>query len=187
MSKTVVCRADQSHLLLIDIQEKLAGAMPASYLEKLLNNSQILLEAARELNIPAIHTEQYPKGLGHTHIDLQPALARFAAAIEKTCFSSCTADGMQNYIDDGRRSSWILLGMETHICVTQTCMDLLNNNKTVFIVADAVCSRHSLNYHIALSRMREAGAIITTTEAVLFEWLGDASHPQFRNLSRLIR
>ena len=94
---------------------------------------------------------------------------------------------MDKHLNDPTRQQIILTGMEAHICVLQTTMQLLEQGKQVFVVEDGVCSREKRHFNNALARMRDAGAIITNRESVLFEWLGDASHPQFRDLSRLIR
>ena len=183
----LLCQANTSQLLIIDIQEKLAGAMPAQVLANILRSNQILISACKALAIPVLHSEQYPQGLGHTHAELQSALADQVPAIEKTCFSSCAASGMDKHLNDSTRQQIILTGMEAHICVLQTTMQLLEQGKQVFVVEDGVCSREKRHFNNALARMRDAGAIITNRESVLFEWLGDASHPQFRDLSRLIR
>jgi len=185
MNPRALCHADQSQLLIVDIQEKLANVMPETILAQLLANTNILLQAAAELGIPVTHTEQYPQGLGTTHAAIQANLP--GSANVKTCFSSCGADGMGDVIADEIRGQWIIMGIEAHICVTQTCMDLLSQDKTVIIVADGICSRTKANYQNAIARMRQAGAIIANTESVLFEWLGDASHSQFKSLSKLVR
>ncbi len=185
MNTTSLCHAEQSQLLIVDVQERLANVMPETILAQLLANTNILLQAASELNIPITHTEQYPQGLGATHAAIQKNLD--GIPIVKTCFSSCGADGMDEIISDETREQWIIMGMEAHICVTQTCMDLLSQGKTVIIVADGICSRTKANFNNAIARMRQAGAIIANTESVLFEWLGDASHSQFKSLSKLVR
>ena len=183
----LLCHADTSQLLIIDIQEKLASAMHDKVLTNILRTNQILLQACAALSIPVIHTEQYPKGLGHTHADLQASLTQHPPALEKTCFSGCAASGIEKFLTDATRNQIILTGMETHICVLQTCIQLLDEGKQVFVVEDGVCSRDKRHFKNAIKRMRQAGAIITNRESVLFEWLGDASHPQFRELSKLIR
>lgn len=184
---TNLCQAQQSQLLIIDIQERLASAMPETVLASVLRNCQTLITAAARLDIPVNRTEQYPKGLGPTHPDLVNTTDNNVTVLEKTCFSSCGADGMEKVLSDNQRQQWIIVGMETHICVLQTCMELLEQNKTVVIVEDGVCSRTKSNFQNAIQRMRAAGAIIANTESVLFEWLRDASHPHFKELSRLIR
>jgi len=182
-----LAKAEHSQLLIIDIQERLANVMPDNILATVLRNSTTLIEAATKLSIPVIRTEQYPKGLGATRTELLAASNENTTVLEKTCFSSCGANGIESLLSNPERDQWIILGMEAHICVLQTCMELLEQNKTVFIVADGICSRNKQNFKNAIARMREAGAIITNTESVLFEWLRDASHPQFKELSRLIR
>ena len=184
MAAGALCHADHSQLLIVDVQERLAKVMPEKILAQVLANTNILLLAAKKLLVPVLHTEQYPQGLGGTHTAIR---ANFSEKpIVKTCFSSCGADAMADFIAADSREQWIIMGMEAHICVTQTCMDLLSLDKTVFIVADGVCSRTKANFNNAITRMRQAGAIITNTESVLFEWLGDASHNQFKTLSKLI-
>ena len=183
----LLCDASTSQLLIIDIQEKLASAMPEKVLANILRSNQILIQACKALAIPVLHTEQYPAGLGHTHAELQAVLADQTAAFEKTCFSSCAASGIDTQLNDASRNQVVITGMEAHICVLQTAMQLLAQGKQVFVVQDGVCSRDKTHFKNALARMKQAGAIITNRESVLFEWLGDASHPQFRELSRLIR
>jgi len=184
---TTLCKAEQSQLLLIDIQDRLASVMPEKHLARVINSSKILLTAAARLNVPIVRTEQYPKGLGPTHSEILANSPDNTTVLEKTCFSSCGASGMETLLNDTSREQLIILGMETHICVLQTCMELLEQNKTVVIIEDGVCSRSKYNFKNAIARMRAAGAIIANTESVLFEWLRDASHPHFKELSRLIR
>lgn len=183
----LLCHAATSQLLIIDIQEKLASAMKSKVLDDILRTNQILLHACHALGIPVLHTEQYPKGLGHTHKALKNLFEDQEAAFEKTCFSSCAASGIETHLANVSRKQIVITGMEAHICVLQTCMQLLERGSQVFIVQDGVCSRNKAHFKNAIKRMRQAGAIITNRESVLFEWLGDASHPQFRELSKLIR
>jgi len=185
MTAGSLCHADRSQLLVIDVQERLSNVMPDTVLAQLLVNTNILLQAATQLAIPVIHTEQYPQGLGPTHAAIRPNFS--VQPIVKTCFSSCAAEGMADLIADESRAQWIIMGMEAHICVTQTCMDLLSLGKTVFIVTDGICSRTKAHFNNAVARMRQAGAIIANTESVMFEWLGDANHSKFKALSKLVR
>ena len=153
---------------------------------KVLRTNQILLQAANALAIPVIHTEQYPKGLGHTHPEIKMYLGN-RQPLEKTCFSSCGATGFADASDGQSRQQYILTGMEAHICVMQTALELISQGRQVFVVQDGICSRDKTNFKNALHRLRQAGVIITNRESVLFEWLRDASHEQFRALSKLIR
>lgn len=174
-----------SHLLVIDVQTRLAKVM--SERDGLMRNCETLITAAKILSVPVTVTEQYPKALGNTEAALSEALPPLTTPVEKTCFSSCAAQDFDNYFTYSENSQAILCGIESHVCVLQTAMDLLNKNQQVFIVADAVASRSRDNKNIALNRMQQAGAIISSTESILFEWMKDAKHEQFKAISALIR
>jgi nicotinamidase-related amidase len=178
MSEPKLARAADSALVVIDIQERLAAAMPAR--DSVVRATGILLEAAGRLNVPVLITEQYPKGLGATVPDVAVKLPEGSTRIEKTCFSASGALVLT-------RPQVVLAGMEAHVCVLQTAVELAAAGREVFVVADAVCSRTEANYSNALARMSSAGIIITNTESVIFEWLRDAAHEHFRAISRLIR
>jgi len=167
-----------STLVLIDVQERLAAVMPDR--ESVLRSAGILLEAASRLKVPVVVTEQYPKGLGPTVPELAANLPSDATRVEKTAFSACGAMPIG-------RTQVVLAGMEAHVCVLQTALELAAAGREVFVVADAVCSRTQANYINALSRMHAAGVVVTNTESVVFEWLRDAAHEHFRALSKLIR
>jgi len=187
MATSLLCQAQLSQLLIIDIQERLAQTMDDDVLDKLVRNTNILVEAAATLEIPILRTEQYPKGLGPTLPDIAAKLPAGQTAYEKTCFSSCGAAGIETFLNDASRKQIIIAGMETHICVLQTAIELHQQGKQVFVVQDAVCSRRKKHFKNALARLQQAGIIISNVESVLFEWLHDASHPQFKTLSKLIR
>jgi nicotinamidase-related amidase len=181
-----LCRAEASQLLVVDVQPRLAAAMPDADRQRTLRNLGVLLEAAQALQVPVIATEQYPKGLGATE---PPIAARFPAAVRlftKTSFSCCGADGFLAGLAPGRPQV-VIGGMETHVCVLQTAFDLHARGLQVFVVGDAVCSRDPDNRQDALERLRQGGIAITSTESVVFEWLRDAAHPQFRTLSALLK
>ena len=182
MTTPLLCQSPLSQLLIIDIQERLARTMGEEVLAKLVRNTTILIEAARALSIPILRTEQYPKGLGPTLPEIVAILPANQTAIEKTCFSSCGAAGIEDGLNKTSRTQFVIAGMEAHICVLQSAIEL-----QVFVVEDAICSRTKQNYKNALARLRQAGVIISNTESVLFEWLKNASHPQFKSLSNLIR
>ncbi|MDH5570973.1 MAG: hydrolase [Gammaproteobacteria bacterium] len=185
MSPSQLVDVNNSILLIIDIQTRLCAAMPDSPREKMLTHTNILCEAATSLNIPVLYTEQYPKGLGHTENILLTSLGDIKP-IEKTCFSCCDADDFMFNLAQNKQKQVIICGMETHVCVLQTAMQLLDNGYSVFIVEDAVMSRHSLHHHNALSRMKKTDIIISNYESVLFEWLRDASHPAFKFLAKFL-
>ena len=182
-----ICHSEQSQLLIIDIQDRLAAAMPDKVIEKVINNNNILLQAANELDIPVIHSEQYPKGLGNTVAELTKNLAASNQVITKTQFSCSGSDEFNNLVLRNKRKQIIISGIETHVCVLQTALQLHAQGFLVYVVADAVCSRSKFNYKNALQRLRQAGIIITNVESVLFEWLRDAAHPKFKIVSKLIK
>ena len=182
----MLCEADQSVLLVIDIQQGLAKAMPDEVLQAMLKQTGKLLQTADLLNIPVVRTEQYPKGLGETVTEIKQHL-KMDTLLEKTRFSCCGAAGFTDAVKLNRRKQIILSGMESHVCVLQTAMELKIAGFDVFVVNDAVCSRHKHNHRNALQRMNQAGIIISNTESVMFEWLRDASHPQFKAIAKLLR
>jgi nicotinamidase-related amidase len=135
--------------------------------------------------VPVIVTEQYPQGLGET----LPEIKQYIGAnksIEKTAFSAASVPKFNQQLHRDQ-SQMIVAGMESHICVLQTALDLIKANKQVFVVEDAIISRNPMNKANAIARMRDAGCIITTTESVVFEWLANAQHSAFKAISQLIR
>ena len=186
MTTLSLCDANHSQLVVIDIQERLVAAMPSKPRQQTLSNAERLVQAAKTLQVPITHTEQYPKGLGATDKKLRSHLPDYAA-VEKTCFSCFAADGFISALASQQRQQVILCGMESHVCVLQTAIELQQAGYQVFVVEDALCSRHKKHHLNALARMRQAGIIISNVESVIFEWLRDASHPGFKSLSRLLR
>ncbi len=185
MAIPILAQLDVGQLVMIDMQTKLSLAMPADAMYATNKQVEILLHAAQLLSVPVIVTEQYPQGLGHTLPNLM-ALIPQASVIEKTAFSAY-AEPKLNAKLSRDKSQVILMGMEAHICVLQTALDLLANHKQVFVVEDAIISRHDSNKANAIARMRQAGCIITNTESILFEWLGNAQHEAFKTIAKLIR
>ncbi len=182
-----LCDAAQSLLLVIDIQERLTTAMSAPSREGVLKNTSLLLQGASLLQVPVVGTEQYPKGLGPTEGVLLEQMPSTAKHFEKTSFSCCSTAGFCETGLDPERKQIVIAGMETHVCVLQTALDLQQRGYQVFVVADAVCSRSEENRSNALARMYKSDIVITNTESVLFEWLRDAGHEQFRTISRMLR
>ncbi len=183
----MLCRASDSLLVLVDAQTRLSAVMPDAARERVLRNSGILLQAATLLHVPLLVTEQYPKGLGHTETSLTALFPPHTSLIEKTCFSCGAAPGFMERLNASARTQIILAGMETHVCILQTALELKRAGREVFVVEDAVCSRTGEHHQNALARLRHNGVVVTNTESVLFEWLRDATHAQFKNISRLIR
>jgi nicotinamidase-related amidase len=174
-----------SQLVIVDMQEKLASAMPADAMQRVAKNCGILAQAATLLNVPTVLTEQYPQGLGATLPEIKQHLPVFRA-IAKTAFSACGEPKFNQQLQR-ENSHIILVGMEAHVCVLQTTLDLIEASKTVFVVEDAILSRMPANKANAIARLQQAGAVITNTESVIFEWLGNANHEAFKTLSKLIR
>ncbi len=182
-----LCNATTSLLLIVDLQQRLSATMAADARERMLKNTGILLHAASRLEIPVLITEQYPKGLGTTEASILDRLPAHSYKFEKTAFSCCAAIGFTSVLESTGRTQIILAGLEAHVCVLQTALELLRLDWQAYVVEDAVCSRERFRKGNALRRMRQAGVVITNTESVLFEWLSDASHPAFKDLSGLIR
>lgn len=176
---------NNAQLVVIDVQERLCRAMDQQVLEKLTNNISILLDAAAELNLPAVATEQYVKGLGETLPVLKEKLP--AASLEKMTFSCCGGEGFLEALEKNGRQQVILVGMETHVCVLQTALELLSRGYVVHLVCDAVMSRRKQNWEIAIKTMTAAGVVMTSTESVLFQLLRVAGTEEFKKLSKLVR
>jgi nicotinamidase-related amidase len=173
-------------LAVIDIQERLAPAMPPEALAAVLRNTRILIETAKELKIPIIVTEQYPKGLGQTVPEIAAALEG-VKRIEKVAFSCCGEPGFMEALKASGKRDVILCGMETHVCVLQTALGLMERDYRVFAAADAVCSRAKLNWELAIETMRQAGAVVGTAEIFAFQLLGKAGTESFKKISKMVK
>ncbi|MBI2255648.1 MAG: hydrolase [Proteobacteria bacterium] len=173
-----------SQLLVVDAQERLAPAIADIALVE--HQIGILLDAARELSVPVLVSEQYRKGLGVTLPGLMER-AEGTQPIEKMEFSCFANDALRAALTSDSRCSTIICGMEAHVCVLQTAVEMRQAGLTVHVVADAVGSRHPESRQLALDRMRAAGIDVVTTEMVLFEWLRTAVAPEFKAVSKLIR
>ncbi len=174
--------AADSVLVVVDVQDKLLVKIPTA--AALVRNTAFLLDAAALLGVPAVGTEQYPKGLGPTTAELARRLP--AGLPAKTAFSCCGAAGFLADLRGLGRPNVVLAGMETHVCVLQTTLDLLEAGFAVYLPADALASRSAIDHDTALRRLERAGAVPTTAETVAFEWVADASHPQFKAFSKLV-
>lgn len=175
---------NNSVLVIIDIQDKLAAVM--KHKEQVADNCLHLIEAAKLLNVPIIVTEQYPKGLGRTINEIKKALPHYEP-LEKLTFDCCKGGGFLKKLSSLGRKQIILPGMEAHVCVLQTCLSLLKKKYSVHIVSDAVCSRKKDDYLTGREMMRDAGAVITCTETVLFQLLEKAGTLDFKAISKRIK
>jgi nicotinamidase-related amidase len=167
---------DRTALVVVDVQEGFRGY---GAFAEVASGAAKLVQAARILELPVLVSEQYPKGLGHT----APEVGLLAEPrIEKTVFSAARAEGF----DLAGAEQAIVCGIETHVCVSQTVHDLLEDSVEVHVPADAVGSRHALDHQRGLERMEGAGAIVSTVEAALFELLERAGTPEFKAVQKLI-
>lgn len=184
---TQLCDISDSTLLLVDLQVRLMAAMPNKVLSRVQRNAGQLLKSASILDIPVYATEQYPQGLGNTEPEMLKLFPQGTRMYEKTAFSATGAEGLLSDLKDSGRRQVILGGMEAHVCVLQTALELLQHDYQVFVVADAICSRQRENYETAIQRLRHAGASVCDAESVLFEWLRDAGHEHFKTVQALLR
>jgi nicotinamidase-related amidase len=176
---------DDALLLVIDVQEKFASAMPPAGQAAMEKNTEVLIRAARALGMPVIATEQYPKGLGRTVARLRELLPE--EPLEKMEFSCGNSKVAARKIMGTGRKQVIVAGLEAHVCVFQTVRDLLRGDFAVFVAQDAIISRTEANRAVGLQLCEKSGATLTSTEAVLFDLLGSSDAPEFKELSKLVK
>lgn len=184
---TGLCQASDSCLLIIDVQTRLTAAMPAKVLDRLLRNATLLIKSAAMLSVPVLATHQYPRGLGPLEPQIAGVLPPDCRHFEKTSFSCTGAENFSPALQAQGRKQVVIAGIEAHVCVLQTALDLYEANYQVFVVADAISSRARENYENALQRLQQAGISICNTESVIFEWLRDARHEQFKEIAALVK
>ena len=177
-------KSENTCLLFIDIQERFKPVI--SGMDDVVKNTLILAKAARILEIPFIVTQQYPAGLGQTLPEILDIL-KPEDVIEKTAFSCYNEPCFVRRLNELNRRDVIICGIETHVCILQTVFDLLSNNYRVFVLADATSSRHIEDKELALSAIRDAGAVVISTESILFMLLADSKHPHFREGQALVK
>lgn len=175
--------AGDTGLLVIDVQEKLLPKIAGA--GALTKNVAFLIDAAKLLGLPTQVTEQYPKGLGGTVAELASRLPPPAPA--KVAFSCCAIAEVIETLRQKACPKVLLAGIEAHVCVQQTALDLLALDFRVYIAADAVGSRYPIDHEFALRRLERAGCIVTTSEAAVFEWTGGSDHPHFKAISKLVQ
>jgi nicotinamidase-related amidase len=181
-SKPMRLRAAESLLLIVDVQEKLLKAMPDA--PGLIRDICFLTKVANALGVPIRVTEQYPKGLGPTTAEIRELVPGPYA--EKVRFSCAGAQGAWGELIASGKTI-VVVGMEAHVCVLQTVLDLREHGIDVAVPVDAVQSRDPLDHQVALSRFERCGTLLTTVETVAFEWLGGADEPQFKLVSQLVQ
>ncbi|MBV0932125.1 hydrolase [Marinobacterium weihaiense] len=171
---------EKSCLLVIDIQERMAPVIDD--VARVVDNCNWLIDIANRLNVTVLATEQYPKGLGSTIASVAERL-KPEHIVEKISFSAMSDTEPDRFINEGNHEQMILIGMESHVCVLQTALELKQQGHEVYIVEDCVSSRSPADKAAALARFRQCGIYIVTREMVAFEWLRKAGTDTFREIS----
>ncbi len=174
-------------LVVIDFQIALLSAMEDKIANKISKNGVILIEGAKILGLPIIVTEQYPKGLGETIPPIVTALGDHYKPLEKLSFSIMGEDKIKDALCDLKVENFILTGMETHVCILQSAMDMKDAGFSPYVVLDAVSSREELDWEIGVDLVKRGGGEITTTETILFELLKKAGGSEFKEISKLLK
>ena len=177
-------KIEDSLVIAVDFQVRLMPAMHNS--EEVEKKAEMFIKGCRLLDVPILVTQQYTKGLGDTLPSIKNALGEFGH-IEKTAFSCLRDGGFAEKFKQSGRKNIIVMGIEAHVCVQQTVLDLLDGRYNVYVLADCISSRSEVDHKYAEKRMRQAGAVLTTAEAVLFEFLLGAEHPKRKEISGLVK
>lgn len=183
MANPLLATSADTGLLVIDVQEKLFDKVVRH--EVVERDILFMIDAARAVNIPILATEQYPKGLGGTIASIASKLT--GPRPDKVSFSCCGNPEVVNFFKREARPKLILVGIETHVCVQQTALDLITQRFSVFLPVDAVSCRYPQDHHTALRRMENAGVVLTTVEALAFELVGAAGSAEFKAISKLVQ
>jgi nicotinamidase-related amidase len=177
--------ADDVGLLVVDLQD---GFRPViDDFENIVRNCRILVEGFGILDAPVIVSEQYPKGLGHTVAEVASALPPGTPVVEKLQFSVVGVDDLDTAITASGRRRWVVCGIEAHVCVNQSVHDLIAHGHDVTLASDAIGSRTPANRQVGIDKCHRAGAVVSSTETVLFEMLEHAGSDQFKAISKLVR
>jgi len=179
-----ILRRESTGLLIIDIQERISAVM--KYRDMVLENTGKLVRGFNVLNVPIFITEQYRKGLGPTEVPILEILNP-PDIVDKMTFSCCAAPTLMDQLHRKGIRQIVVCGIETHVCVQQTVLDLIAEDFAVYLVRDAVSSRKEMDHETAIHRMQQAGAIITTAESVLFELLVQAGTSEFKQISQIVK
>jgi len=177
-------RRSAAALVVVDIQERLLPAIWQR--ERVVTNSVRLIKGTAALGLPLLATEQYPEGLGPTVPEVAHAIIGFSP-LQKLTFSAGGASGLLDALRDKKISQVLLCGIETHVCVLQSALDLMDQGVQVFVTADAVSSRTQQNHQLGLERMAEAGAVVVSTEMALFELLETAAAREFKEILAFVK
>ncbi len=187
MAEARLAECSTTALVVIDVQEKMVPAITTRPPDQILASIERLIGAARILDIPVIYTEQNPRGLGPTDARLKPALYGAEGPLVKSTCSCWRDESFRNALKRTEREHVILCGLESHVCVAQTALDLLRVDYLPFVPVDAVGSRAVLDMETSLERLRRAGVQVSTTEALIFELVERCDHPKFKEVLRIIK
>ncbi|KAI8819904.1 Isochorismatase-like protein [Fimicolochytrium jonesii] len=179
----LLLKPESTAFFVCDIQERFRGLI--WNFPHVINTAAKMLDAAELLKVPVIVTEQHPKALGNTVKELNIQNARVVVA--KTKFSMFVPQVEKLLKEELKTENAVIFGIESHVCVMQTALELLDHNYNVIVLADGVSSQNKGEVSIALARLRAAGATVATSESIMFQLLGDASHEKFRDLSKLVK
>ena len=191
MTANTVARRDDAILIVVDEQERLASIMERR--ASVASATEKLVRTAGLLGVPVIVTRQYPKGLGESEAGLVRTLADVEAAgadvthVDKVAFDCFREPQFAYAVTTIGREQLVIVGMETHICIAQTVLSALRAGFDVHVVADACCSRDEANHQVALDRLRGAGAVVTTCESVMYEFVGEAGTDEFKALLAIVK
>lgn len=178
---------DGTALIVVDVQERLFAAMQPERRDTVLENTLLLLQLAKTLNLPVLVTEQYPRGLGKTIPQVSEDLPEGTEPVEKLVFSSWRAEGIADRFNALGARCAIVIGMESHVCVLGTVVDMLRESVVVHVPRDAVISRTRENCETGLALMERAGAFISSTETIIFQMLERAGTDEFKVMSKLLK
>lgn len=188
MKTSRVLNREDAVLVVIDVQERLVPAIDKALYERARRNIAVLIETAGALGLPILLMEQYPKGLGRTVATvLEPLEGKRYESMEKIAFSCARDEGFLSKLMKTGRGQVILTGMESHVCVYQTALDLVNAGYEAFVPEDAVSSRHLSDHQGGIAAMRDAGVRVVPTETAVFQLLKTAGTPEFKRISSLLR
>jgi nicotinamidase-related amidase len=176
-------------LLVVDIQERLSAVMPPDILAQMVRNTAVLIEVARRLSLPIVVSQQYPRGLGATLPAIEDALrdAGNLHRFDKLAFSAADTSEFAALAPKLGRDQWIVTGQEAHVCVYQSARGLVERGYEVHVATDAIASRTKANYKVGRGLIDRSGAVLTSTETVVFDLLGSSGDVEFKALSRLIK
>jgi len=175
--------AESSIVVVVDMQPTFLNGCVEH--EQILNRSKFLVECAAKLEVPMVATVQYPDRMGGTEESLHALIQ--GETFPKMVFSCCGSEGFNAVMESTRSQQVILVGIETHICITQTALDLLEQGYEVYLAVDAISSRSAQSSKIGLQRLRDAGAWVCHTESVVYEWMKSAESPAFKEVLQIVK